>query len=620
MGHYPLLDRIDTPDDLKRLPKEQLPGLCAEIREFLIENVSKTGGHLASNLGAVELTVGIHRCFSVPKDDIIFDVGHQCYIHKMLTGRKDRFQTLRQFGGISGFLRPDESKYDSVISGHASSSVSTALGQARAKILAGKESETVCIIGDGAFTGGMAYEAMNDAGLSRLPLIVVFNDNNMSISKNVGALAKRLSAIRVKPKYFRMKERTKQALSALPGGKGCIQGISVCKKRLRTAILKETIFELMGFEYLGPADGNDIEAVCTLLEQAKKLKKPVVVHLKTVKGKGYLPSEQAPSHFHGVAAFDVVTGQSIRKNEKQDFSAVFGETLCELAQQDEKICAVTAAMADGTGLSTFAKRFPSRFFDVGIAEQHAAAMSAGLAAKGMKPVCAIYSTFLQRAYDQIIHDAAISKQPVVFAVDRAGLVGADGETHQGEFDVPYLRTIPGMRLLSPSNYAELKHGLRLLLQEERGLSAIRYPRGAEGDFRDDTFSEPAVLLREGADVTVCAYGAMIHHALKAAELLGEEHIRVSVVKLNDLTPKDWNLPLAQAKKTGNLIVLEDCAEQGCVGQTIASEILKQGLCCKLRLLNLGEQFIPQGTVQQLYSAYHIDAQAVADAAKEMLHG
>ena len=619
MRQYPWLEHINSPADLKRLPAEELPGLCAEIREFLIKSVSKTGGHLASNLGAVELTVAIHRVFSVPRDDLIFDVGHQCYVHKMLTGRKDRFGTLRQLDGISGFLRPSESPCDSAVSGHASSSVSVALGMARAKKLAGRESATVCVIGDGAFTGGMAYEAMNDAGQSGLPLIVVFNDNDMSISPNVGAVAKRLSAIRIKPRYFRMKERTKAFLNRIPGGGSLIRGISVCKSTLRSAVLKETLFELMGFEYLGPADGNDVYAVCALLEQAEKLQKPVVVHLKTVKGKGYLPSQQAPGDFHGVSAFDTVTGHPVNAR-KTDFSSVFGQTMCRLAAQNEKICAVTAAMSAGTGLDPFAEAYPKRFFDVGIAEEHAVAMAAGLAARGMLPVCAIYSTFLQRAYDQILHDVAIGGNHVVFAVDRAGLVGADGETHQGAFDVPFLRTVPGMKLFAPSNYAELRSALERAVLLESGPVAVRYPRGGEGPFREDTFDLPMKLVREGSAVTIITYGCLLPVALDAAQRLEERGVSAAVLKINELTFTDGDLLLRTVGDTGCALVLEDCVEDGCLGQRLAALLLEKGVNARLRLCNLGRRFVQQGTVEQLYTVCKIDAESVAEAAKELCHG
>lgn len=618
MRTYTWLDHIDCPADLKKLPEEHLDGLCAEIRHFLIETVSKTGGHLASNLGAVELTVAIHRVFDCPKDDVIFDVGHQCYVHKILTERKSRFDTLRQFGGISGFLRPSESRYDSAVSGHASSSVSVALGMARAKALAGVDSATVCVIGDGALTGGMVYEAMNDAGQSGLPLIVVLNDNDMSISPNVGALAKRLSAIRVKPRYFYLKEKTKAALEHIPGGKGLISGISSLKSVLRAAVLKESIFELMGFEYLGPVDGNNVSAVCALLEQARRLQRPVVLHLKTIKGKGYLPSQQAPADFHGVSAFDTATGVPVSKG-KVDFSAVFGKELCHLAAQDERICAITAAMSAGTGLTEFAKAYPKRFFDVGIAEEHAVAMAAGLAARGSVPVCALYSTFLQRAYDQLLHDVAINGNHVVFAIDRAGLVGADGETHQGIFDVPFLRSVPGMKIYAPSNYAELRSALIKAILQEKGPVAVRYPRGGEGEFKEDTFSEPATIVRSGSDVVICTYGCMLAVAVEAAEKLAQQGISASVLKINELSGSVSETLFDAARNTGRVLVLEDCVEEGCLGQKIASELQSNGISVKLKLCNLGWQFIPQGTVQQLYSAYHIDAESVCAVAKELCH-
>ena len=619
MEKYIWLNNINCPADLKRLPEEALPALCSEIRQFLVQSVSRTGGHLASNLGVVEITVGIHRVFNTPQDDVIFDVGHQCYIHKMLTGRREQFDTLRQLGGISGFLRPSESEYDSAVSGHASSSVSVALGMARAKKIAGNNSATVCVIGDGALTGGMAYEAMNDAGQSGLPLIVVFNDNDMSISPNVGALAKRLSAIRIKPRYFHMKEHTKAILENVPGGQALIRGISACKSKLRSALLKETLFELMGFEYLGPADGNDTIAVCDLLEQAKKLNKPVVVHLKTQKGRGYLPSQQAPADFHGVSSFDVVTGQPYSKG-KTDFSAVFGQEMCRLAAQNEKICVVTAAMAAGTGLNTYAQTYPKRFFDVGIAEEHAVAMCGGLAARGMLPVCAIYSTFLQRGYDQILHDVAIGGNHVVFAVDRAGLVGADGETHQGMFDVPFLRTVPGMKIFAPSNFAELRTALERAILLESGPVAVRYPRGSEGDFREDTFAHPAVVLREGCDVTLCTYGTMLSVALESAELLAEQGISAEIIKYNHLSTNDHSILLQSVTKTKHLMVLEDCVSHGCFGEQLAAELQQKGVSSALELCNLEERFVPQGTVKELYTVCKIDAKSVCDRAKELCHG
>ena len=414
MDAYPLLSHIASPHDVGKLTDEQLESLCAEIRLFLVSSVSQTGGHLASNLGIVEIAAAVENVFCSPKDKIVYDVGHQCYVHKLLTGRRDEFHTLRQFGGLSGFPRPWESPHDAFVGGHASASVSAALGLARARTLRGEDSHVVCVIGDGAMTGGMAYEALNDAGQAGEPLIVIYNDNGMSISPNVGAVAKRLSRIRLKPQYIDLKSRTKAFFRHYQWGEEAIGWVSALKRRVKSAVLRPTIFELMGFTYLGPADGHDVKTVKYLLTEAKKLRRPVVLHFKTVKGKGYGPSERSPENFHGVAPFNVETGAP-KKRSGQNFSAVMGSCLTEMASKDSRICAVTAAMEDGAGLSQFARAHPERFFDVGIAEEHAITMSGGLAAGGMKPVCCIYSTFLQRGYDQMIHDLAIGRLPAVIA-------------------------------------------------------------------------------------------------------------------------------------------------------------------------------------------------------------
>lgn len=609
---FEYLDRINSPEDLKALDKEHLPELCREIREFLIQSVSKTGGHLASNLGAVELTVAMHRMFSSPKDCIMLDVGHQSYVHKILTGRKDAFGSLRQFGGISGFLRPSESEHDCFVSGHASNSISAALGMARAKKQLQAPGHVVCMIGDGALTGGMAYEALNDAGQSRLPLIVVFNDNEMSISKNVGAMSKRLASIRVRPGYFRFKSGLKKGLSKLPKGAKITSFAGEVKNWMKNALLKETLFELLGFYYMGPVDGNDIDAVCMLLEEAKRRNQPVVVHCKTIKGKGYAPAEQLPNVFHGVSAFDVESGQPLKAKGK-DFSAAFGEALCRLAEEDSRICAVTAAMSEGTGLVEYADRYPKRFFDVGIAEEHAVTMAAGMASQGAIPVCAIYSTFLQRGYDQLLHDVAIAGNHVVFGIDRAGLVGADGETHQGIFDVPYLMTVPGMKVLSPSSFAELDSALRYSTLSCTGPVAIRYPRGGEGTYREDTMDRPFLNLRQGSRCVVITYGMLINDALSAVETLQEKGLDIGVIKVNDLCAF-----LDMAEKAlepySAVVVLEDCIEHGSLGQALAA---RYGTARDFKLLNLGAQFIPEGSVDQLKHAYHIDAKAVVSTVEAL---
>ena len=618
MERYPVLDRINNPEDLKQLPKESLPELCSEIREFLIENVSKTGGHLSSNLGAVEISVGLHRVFSSPADHLFFDVGHQSYIHKILTGRKDRFSTLRSLDGLSGFLRPDESEHDCFISGHASNSISAALGIARGSRLAGEQCSTVCVIGDGALTGGLAYEALNDAGQSCEPLIIVFNDNEMSISRNVGALSKRLSKMRSKPGYFKLKWKVKHFLCRFKGGDRVIKNISSLKNRMKAALLKESIFEIMGFRYLGPANGNDITAVCDLLEEAKSLRRPVVVHLKTVKGKGYFRSEVRPDRFHGVSAFDVVSGQP-RAKSGVGFSDVFGAALSAFAETDPSICAITAAMEAGTGLSAFAERFPDRFFDVGIAEEHAVTMSAGMATRGMRPVCAIYSTFLQRSYDQLLHDVAIQKTHVVFAVDRAGLVGEDGQTHQGIFDIAYLTSVPNMTVFAPSTHAEVQIALKRALYQYQTPVAIRYPRGCEREVRGDYFDQPITLLREGKDITILSYGIMINEAMAAAECLIKDGVEAEVLKLNCLTDFDLSVIARSTAKTGRLIVAEDCVRAGGMGEKISAALAEAGLTPGwIRLINLGDHFIPEGKTAQLYQRYGIDGSAIAVIAREGL--
>lgn len=609
---YEFLDQIVDPGDLKQMNAKDLPALCGEIRQFLIQAVSKTGGHLASNLGAVELTVALHHVFSSPEDCIMLDVGHQSYVHKLLTGRKKGFDGLRTFGGMSGFLRPSESEHDCFVSGHASNSISAALGMARAKRQLGAPGRVVCMIGDGALTGGMAYEALNDAGQSGLPLIVVFNDNEMSISKNVGAMSKRLASIRVRPGYFRFKSGMKRVLLKLPKGERLVDFSSDVKNWVKNALLKESLFELLGFYYMGPVDGNDVEAVCALLEEAKRREQPVVVHCKTVKGLGYAPAERQPNVFHGVSAFDIETGAPL-KAKRKDFSAAFGESLCRLAEADGRICAVTAAMCGGTGLTDYAERFPQRFFDVGIAEEHAVTMAAGMAAQGAVPVCAIYSTFLQRGYDQLLHDVAIAGHHVVFGIDRAGLVGADGETHQGIFDVPYLMTVPGMKVLSPSCFAELDTALDYAALACTGPVAIRYPRGSEGDYREDTMAQPFVRLKQGKGCVIVTYGMLINDALAAAQKLQERNLDVGVIKVNDLTSF---ADMAEQALTGDthVIVLEDCVEHGSLGQALAA---RYGRNRVFRLLNLGSQFIPEGSVDQLKHAYRIDEAAVVETVEEI---
>ncbi len=615
---YGLLDREDLPSILGSLSKENLDELCAEIRQFLLEHVSRTGGHLASNLGIVELTVALHRCLNTAEDRLIFDVGHQCYTHKLLTGRRDAFDNLRQFGGISGFLKPSESPHDACITGHASGSVSVALGMAHARTLLGKNYSVVAVIGDGALTGGMAYEALNSAGASREPLIIVLNDNNMSIDKNVGAMSRHLRRLRVRPQYLRVKKGVKSALDHVPGGDGAANFISKSKQAVKSVVLPSSMFEQMGFTYLGPVDGHDILAVCQLLELAKRMKRPVIIHAMTKKGRGYSFAEQRPEKYHGVSKFDVETGLPVKK-PSSNFSGVFGAELVRLAHDNPKICAITAAMPSGTGLSRFAGSFPERFFDVGIAEEHAVAMGAGMAKQGLRPVCALYSTFLQRAYDQLIHDVAIDCVPLILAIDRAGIVGEDGATHNGVFDVGFLRQIPNMTLLAPSNYAELRSMLRRAVSHTDGPIALRYPRGGEGAYREDHSDSSDVCLREGTDAVLVSYGILINEALDAAQRLEQSGLSVSVVKLNNLTDGFSEELFEKICSCGRVCVAEDVVHAGSMGQELAEQLARRGITPRwIRLCNTGSTFAPQGAVPRIYEYYHLDGKGIAETCLEAM--
>ncbi len=617
MQEYRYLNQIDYPSDLKKIEIDKLPDLCEEIRDFLVDSVSKTGGHLASNIGAVELSVGLHYVFDSPKDHIMFDVGHQAYVHKILTGRKNRFNTLRKLNGISGFLKPDESEYDCFISGHSSNSISAVLGLARADKLKGIDSYSIALIGDGALSGGMAYEALNDAGCSGLPLVIVLNDNDMSISKSVGGLANWLSHLRLTPKYFSMKERTIRLLRKFGrAGNVIINIISSLKDSFRRQILPENIFTLFGFEYLGPADGNDIESVITLLKQAKKLSKPVVVHFKTVKGKGYSYSEAAPDEYHSVSAFDTCDGK--KASNTDSFSSVFGETLISLADKDKNICAITAAMDMGTGLTGFKNRFPHRFFDVGIAEQHAVTMSAGLAKSGAIPVCAIYSTFMQRAYDQLLHDVALNRSHVVLGIDRSGSVGSDGPTHHGLFDTSYLRSIPGMVIYAPSSYDELRTALYKGIYEHCGPVAIKYPRGQEGLYVDNSMDDSSYVIQRGKDVTIVSYGVLINEAIKAAQVLVQEGFSAEIVKINRLDDIDYKTIKESVLKTGCLIICEECVEAGGVGEAVSAFLTTNEITASVKLINFKNSFSEIGTVYQNYQLHGLDFSSIATIAKSLI--
>ena len=610
-----LLERAEHREELLAMGPEETTALCGEIRSFLINSVAKTGGHLSSNLGAVELTVALHRVFDPYRDRIVFDVGHQSYVHKLLTGRREGFRHLRQYGGMAGFPKPSESDADAFVAGHASNSVSAALGMARARTLMGEDYSVIAVIGDGALTGGLAYEGLNDAGQSREPLIVVLNDNGMSIKPNVGGMSNFLARQRVKPSYFSIKRAFQGFTRVVPGGKYLHGVVHKIKSWMKNALIGSNMFDEMGFTYLGPVDGHDVGKLEFLLRQARDLNCPVLLHVTTTKGRGYSYAEESPDEFHGVNRFNVSSGAS-NDSKKESFSSAFGKTMCAMAKEDHRICAITAAMEQGTGLSEFAADFPKRFFDVGIAEGHAVTMSCGLAKQGMLPVVAVYSTFLQRAYDMLIHDAGLGNLHVVFAVDRAGLVGADGETHHGAFDPCFLRTIPRMSLLAPASTEELRKTLHHAVYEMEGPVAIRYPRGGNGTYQDCILED--TVLREGRDVTIVSYGPMICEALDARRILSQQGVEAEVVKLWSLAPLDTTLVEASVRKTGRLLVLEECVESGCVGQELVTVLAEKGIVPTIRLINLGRDFVTHGSVTRLHEKLGMDGKSVAASVKELM--
>ena len=609
------------PEQLGGLSDSEAAELCRRLRVRLINTVSRTGGHLASSLGAVELIVAIHRVFDTGRDRLVFDVGHQCYAHKILTGRNAAMETLRTFGGIAGFPKPVESPSDAFIAGHASNSVSVALGMARARTLQNENYQVLALIGDGALTGGLAYEGLSDAGDSGEPLIVILNDNGMSITRSVGGVAEHLARQRLKPQYLHFKKGYRKVMSVLPLGGHIYNVTHKVKTAIKETLLPCSLFEDMGFTYPGPVDGHDVKRLTQLLSYARELKGPVLLHVRTVKGKGYTPAERNPDLFHGVGRFCVETGEPVHPTAP-NFSAVFGQALCELAEKDPKICAITAAMQGGTGLNGFAQRFPERFFDVGIAEGHAAAMAAGMAKQGMTPVFAVYSTFLQRSYDMLLHDVALQGLHVVLAVDRAGLVGEDGETHHGLFDPAFLDTIPGMTVLCPASFAELRDMLEYAVYEVKGPVAIRYPRGGEGAYQDGAPRHPAVLLREGTDFTLVGCGTLVNELLDCADRLAADGIRAEVVKLNTITPLPLELVARSVKKTGRLLVAEESAEMGGIGQRIAAGLLAVGVPVQgLALASTGRGFVTHGTIPQLRRLCGLDGESLYHRAREVCgHG
>ena len=602
--------------DLHQISDQEAEALCQELRRSLLATVSQTGGHLASNLGAVELTVAIHRVYDTAKDRLVFDVGHQCYCHKILTGRADRMTTLRKMGGLSGFPKPEESEHDAFIAGHASNSVSVAVGMARARTLQKQDYQVIALIGDGALTGGLAYEGLSNAGQSGENLVVILNDNGMSIQKNVGGIATLLARNHLRPTYLSFKRAYRKVFEKIPGGRVLYHFNHKIKKSIKGTILPSSFFEDMGFTYIGPVDGHQVGELTRLLRWAKSLEGPVLLHVRTVKGKGWPHAEETPDAYHGVSPFDLATGKPL-KASGQTFSSVFGEELSRLAVDDPKICAVTAAMRSGTGLDPFAIRCPERFFDVGIAEGHAVAMCSGMAKQGMLPVFAVYSSFLQRGYEMLIHDMALQGLHMVLGVDRAGLVGDDGETHQGLFDVAYLSTVPGLTLLAPASFAETRSMLYRALYELDGPVALRYARGGENGYSDDHSQGAAAVRREGSDWTAVCYGTMTGEVLAAAEALDAEGISVEVVKLNQLAPLEPETVLTSARKTGRLLVAEEVIQAGSMGVVLAGAVAQEGLALKaLKLLNTGDQFVPHGTIPQLREKLGINSDHIASVMRE----
>jgi 1-deoxy-D-xylulose-5-phosphate synthase len=619
-----ILEKIHGHEDLLRLSDEERLLLCQQIREFLIDRVSKTGGHLASNLGTVELTVALETVYDTNKDRLVFDVGHQSYVHKMLTGRQADFDRLRQFGGMAGFPKPGESKSDSFVAGHASSSVSIALGMARARTLLGKDYDVVAVIGDGAATGGMAYEGLNDAAESKEPMVIILNDNEMSIDRNVGGMARHLSRLRTKESYLGMKQRYRNFMGKTKIGSFVYRSTRSIKDWFKRMLLPTTLFENMGLTYLGPVDGNDLPNLIGLLRLARQMKRPVLVHVMTKKGKGYSFAEQNPSKFHGIGKFDPTTGETLSKGGAT-FSDSFGKTMMELASQDNRVCAITAAMPGGTGLLEFKKTYPKRTFDVGIAEEHAVSMAGGLAKQGMVPVVALYSTFLQRSYDMILQDIAMLHLHVVLAVDRAGLVGEDGETHHGIYDIGFLRHAPGMMILCPASLTEQKEMLKWAVEKYDGPVAIRYPRGGnrgyEGnkwDFRPEFKTAGALAChRMGDDVTLITYGVTLDNTMKAAELLSQQGIEATVLRLLTVEPLPVYNVLTMMSKTQHVVVIEETAGGCGIREALAWELqhLRPGI--QVDGIDLGHQFITHGDMNSLYQHYGLDAQSIAKFVQEV---
>jgi len=618
------LHKIDSPEDLRKLSENDLTILAEEIRQEMIEVVSTNGGHLASNLGVVELTIALHRVFDCPKDKIVWDVGHQTYVHKLLTKRKEQFKTIRQLKGLAGFPKRDESEYDCFDTGHSSTSISAALGFAKARDLNKENDHVIAVIGDGAMSGGMAYEALNHAGNCDSNLIVVLNDNEMFISQNVGAMSSYLNKIRTAPLYDKRKKDLEKFLKNIPAiGTRVVKAAGKAKDGIKYFLVPGLLFEELGLTYLGPINGHDIPALEKVLNQAKLKRGPVLVHVVTCKGNGYEPAKRNPDIFHGVGPFDKESGEIIKKQAPPTYTQVFGQTVCSLAQEDQKIVAVTAAMGSGTGLSEFGKRFPDRFFDVGIAEQHAVTFTAALALAGLKPIISMYSTFYQRAYDQVLHDICLQNAKVVLAIDRAGVVGEDGPTHHGVFDISFFRTIPNLTIMAPKDENELRHMIYTAFTFENPV-AIRYPRSTGlGVTMDEELKMlekgKAELLRQGDDITLIGFGPMVYLCLTAAKELEQKGINASVINLRYINPIDKEMILREAKKTGKMITVEDHILTGGMGSAVL-EVLQTGACGNVKIERIGyENYVEHGKTIELHQAYGIHPQKIINMAEKLFY-
>lgn len=620
MNNFKFLGEINSPDKLKKLNIAELEILATEIRSFMIDSVSKTGGHLSSNLGVVELSIAMHKCFDSPNDKIVWDVGHQIYTHKILTGRMDKFDTLRTEDGISGFCAPNESEHDIFYSGHSSTSISAALGIAEANKIKGKKDYTIAVIGDGALTGGMAYEALNNAGRSETRLIVVLNDNEMSISENVGSMARYLAVVRANPKYNKLKARTERILNKIPLiGSHIANIISRIKTGIKNTMYESTFFEDLGFNYMGPIDGHNLEHLCEAFYSAKLANEPVLLHISTTKGKGYDFAEKSPSKYHGISKFDVVSGEYTESST--NFSNEFGKKLCELAENNDKICAVTAAMSLGTGLKDFSEKYKNRFYDVGIAEQHAVTFASGLAKGGMIPVFAVYSTFLQRAYDQLIHDGTLQKQNVIIGLDRAGFVGEDGVTHQGILDVSFLNSIPDVTVYSPFTYGRLRFDLENSINNATNLTVIRYPRGSETNlpinykFSNNDYD----YFENNNDFLLVSYGRISVNILNAIEELRKNGINASALILHKIKPIHSDV-INFALKYNNIYFYEESIKSGGIGESFADLLLANGFNKNYYHIAVNDEFVSHASISSLMNRYGFDTDSIVKRIMEKSNG